>query len=198
MLFLGDRCDFGGEIGFFLLDTLTEQQTGHAGDFDRRADDRMQIVDREHMAVGDISVAAQVARIKAANPDVLLIWVIGPPTATVLHGLIDAGVTTPIILSSGDLVPAFLNQYGSLLPKDTYISAMAYYAGNVLTDRSTVGRLSEMTNALRSGVRRVRTLSASANGATMPNSCCRSCRLRRPAGTRSRRSCMGSAGGSSC
>jgi len=109
----------------------------------------MQIVDREHFAAGDISVAAQLARIKAANPDVLVIWVIGPPAATVLHGLIDAGMTMPIILSSGDLLPAFMRQFGALLPKETYMPAMSFYAGNVLTDGATRSALTEMTTALQ-------------------------------------------------
>ena len=35
---LGGSRDFGCEVGFFLLDAFAEQQTGHAGNLDRRAD----------------------------------------------------------------------------------------------------------------------------------------------------------------
>ncbi|ENN87013.1 hypothetical protein RHSP_13228 [Rhizobium freirei PRF 81] len=34
---LGDGSNFGSEVGFFLLDAFAEEQTGHAGDFDRGA-----------------------------------------------------------------------------------------------------------------------------------------------------------------
>lgn len=113
---------------------------------DRRG---METVAQEHFAFGDVSVAAQIARIKAAKPDMLVIWVIGPPAGTVLHGLIDGGATMPIVLSSGDLLPVFMTTYGNLLPKETYIPAMAFYAGNALTDRATQSALGTMTDALR-------------------------------------------------
>ena len=44
---------------------------------------------REHFANGDLSVAAQIARIKSSNPQALLAWTTGTSLATVLHGARD-------------------------------------------------------------------------------------------------------------
>ena len=107
------------------------------------------IVEREHFALGDLSVAAQMARIKAANPDVLIVWVIGAPAGTVLHAIADSGTSIPMVMSSGNLTPSFIKQFGEILPKDLFFPAMPFYATNDLTDRSTQSAVATMSDALR-------------------------------------------------
>jgi branched-chain amino acid transport system substrate-binding protein len=82
------------------------------------------LVDREHYNPTDISVAAQISHIKAANPQVLFAWATGTPIATVLHGAIDGGLDVPIFTSHGNMTYLAMNQLSDLAPK-----AGLYFAG---------------------------------------------------------------------
>jgi branched-chain amino acid transport system substrate-binding protein len=84
----------------------------------------MTVVAREHFNTSDISVAAQIAHIKAANPDVLDAWTTGAPLSTVLHGLQYAGYDLPVLTSYGNLLYSAMGQFGDLAPK-----AGLYFAG---------------------------------------------------------------------
>lgn len=84
----------------------------------------MTVVANEHFNPGDQSVAAQIARIKAANPQALLIWAPGTPFGTALRGLRDAGVDIPTATTSANMVVSQLKQYTGLIP-----SAGLYFQG---------------------------------------------------------------------
>jgi branched-chain amino acid transport system substrate-binding protein len=75
------------------------------------------LIAREHYNIGDISAAAQIARIKALNPDVLYCWTTGIALATVLHGLKDAGYDVPAYSSHGNMLYTSMEQFGDLAPK---------------------------------------------------------------------------------
>jgi branched-chain amino acid transport system substrate-binding protein len=81
------------------------------------------VVEREHFAVGDISVAAQLARIKAANPQVMIGWASGTPFATIIRGVADAGLDVPIIASNSNLTFATMHGLTQYLPKDLLFAA---------------------------------------------------------------------------
>ena len=74
------------------------------------------IVAREHFSIGDISLAAQVARIRSANTDAVLAWVTGSPLGTVLHAFRDAGIDLPLVSTSGNASYTELDTFRSLLP----------------------------------------------------------------------------------
>jgi branched-chain amino acid transport system substrate-binding protein len=75
-------------------------------------------VAREHFNLTDVSVGAQIARIKAANPQALLTWTVGPAFGTELHGIADGGLDVPVLGSNGDMVYAQLEQYKGFMPKE--------------------------------------------------------------------------------
>ncbi|HXP93554.1 MAG TPA: ABC transporter substrate-binding protein [Candidatus Binatia bacterium] len=108
----------------------------------------IQIVARQYFAPGDISAAAQMARIKAANPDVLVAWSTGTPAGTLFRSAHDAGLDVPTITSPGNLNAAFFRQYGSLLPTNLYFAAVPYYAGDVLNNRATKTAIATLTDSL--------------------------------------------------
>ena len=81
------------------------------------------LVAREHFNTTDISVAAQIARIKAANPDVLITFVTGPGFGTLLHGVHDAGLDVPVYGSGGNMNIQLMEQYQPFLPKMLYLNA---------------------------------------------------------------------------
>jgi branched-chain amino acid transport system substrate-binding protein len=82
----------------------------------------MTLVTQEHFGLSDVSVAAQISRIKAANPDAIVAWANGPAFGTVLRGIQDSGLSVPIGASAGNLVYTFLKQFGPLLAKETYFA----------------------------------------------------------------------------
>lgn len=78
----------------------------------------VEYVAHEHFNLSDVSVAAQMARIKAANPQVLLTSTVGPAFGTELHGVTDAGLDIPVACSNGDMVSAQLDSYKTFAPKE--------------------------------------------------------------------------------
>ncbi|HEV8021191.1 MAG TPA: ABC transporter substrate-binding protein [Candidatus Lustribacter sp.] len=66
-------------------------------------------VDYEHFNDSDISVAAQLARIKAADPQFLYVSASGTPFQTILRGILDAGMgKLPIVTSAANMESGLL------------------------------------------------------------------------------------------
>jgi branched-chain amino acid transport system substrate-binding protein len=78
----------------------------------------LQLLDREHFAPADTSVAAQLAKMKSFNPDMIIDATVGTSTATVLRAVKDAGMDTlPMMSSLGNVIHAQMDQYTTILPK---------------------------------------------------------------------------------
>jgi branched-chain amino acid transport system substrate-binding protein len=89
----------------------------------------MTIVDDEHFAVADISVTAQMARIKAANPQVVVIWATGTPMGTALRANSDLGLDVPVYVTNSNMTTTQAKQYAPIIPKQYYSAAPGYVAG---------------------------------------------------------------------
>ncbi len=76
------------------------------------------LVAHQHFAPSATSTSAQIADIKAANPQVLISWMIGAPFATVLRGAHDGGLDVPIVTNGANGSAAFMTQVASFLPKE--------------------------------------------------------------------------------
>ncbi len=94
------------------------------------------VVERAHFNITDVSVAAQIEHIKAANPQALIAWSTGTPIATVFKGIIQAGLDIPIGTTNGNMTYAQMTQYASFLPKQLYIAAPEWvqHAGIITLD----------------------------------------------------------------
>jgi branched-chain amino acid transport system substrate-binding protein len=90
----------------------------------------VQMLVYEHMNPADISVAAQMARIKAANPQAVLTLATGSPWGTIMRGLNDAGIDVPVGGGHGNAVYSELTQYRSFLPRELYFPGLAALAPN--------------------------------------------------------------------
>ena len=75
------------------------------------------LVAREHFATSDLSVAAQISRIKTANPQALVVWTAGTGLGVALHGIHDVDLDVPIMAGNGNMVRAQLTGYDAFLPK---------------------------------------------------------------------------------
>jgi len=83
-----------------------------------------QIVEREHFNPADISVAAQMSRIKASDAQVLFAYTTGTPFATVLRGIVNAGLEIPVMGSSGNETYAQAHAYAPFMPKALYFAGI--------------------------------------------------------------------------
>lgn len=116
-----------------IAELVTTDATGQGADqaietaFAAPENKDLHLVDREYFGVTDLSVAAQIARIKASNPDALVTWIVGTSAGTAFRGLRDAGVDLPTLMSSGNLTPSFVKQYGPLFPYQLFTPVIPYY-----------------------------------------------------------------------
>jgi branched-chain amino acid transport system substrate-binding protein len=94
------------------------------------------IVSNEHFAPADISIAAQISRVKEQKPQVALAFATGPAFATMMHNIQEAGLDMPIVGSGGNMNYAQLEQYNSFLPKTLLFLA----GGGVVADPAISGK----------------------------------------------------------
>ena len=98
----------------------TEFNAALANAMQRSENHDFELVDSERFNVPDVSVAGQMAKIKAAAPDVLITWTAGSGFGTLLHGINDGGLAMPIAACNCNMIHAQLAQYASFLPKELY------------------------------------------------------------------------------
>ena len=89
------------------------------------------------------------ARIKAANPDVVIAWATGGPAGTLFRSEHDAGIDLPTYTTTGNLTANFIKQYGSLFPAGSvYFATVPLYAGDALNSPATRSAINLMTSEL--------------------------------------------------
>lgn len=123
MRYLKDR----GFTRFAIL--TTTDATGH--DFEasyvnvlaRPENKAVTIVANEHFAPTDISVNAQLSRIKATNPQVLIMGTIGLASGTIFRGVQDLGMDIPVVAPNGNMLYQEMAQFASILPKELLFPA---------------------------------------------------------------------------
>jgi branched-chain amino acid transport system substrate-binding protein len=89
----------------------------------------IKLVAHEYMSNADLSVAAQISKIKAANPQALIAWTIGTPTGTVLQGVNNAGLDIPVALSNANMTFPAMKQWATFLPKELLFPGAPFLAG---------------------------------------------------------------------
>ena len=88
----------------------------------------MNIVAYEHFAPSEISVTAQMARIKSQNPQGLVVIASGSAFGTVLHAMNDVGLDVPVITSAVNMNEDQLKQYERFLPKELVFNSAQFFA----------------------------------------------------------------------
>lgn len=90
------------------------------------------VVAHERFGIGDVSASAQAARLKASNPDAIVLTSVGTPMGTALHALKDVDLdAVPVITNFGNLVHAQLEQYASFMPDRLYLTAPRFVSYDV-------------------------------------------------------------------
>ncbi len=110
--------------GWTKLATLqTTDASGQDGDegvktvLARPANADMKLVAVEHFNPTDISVTAQIERIKQSGAQALISWSSGSPVATVFKGMIQGGLDIPIAPTSANLTFSAMSQWKDFLPR---------------------------------------------------------------------------------
>jgi branched-chain amino acid transport system substrate-binding protein len=92
----------------------------------------LSVVAREHYATADLSVAAQISRIKESGAQALIAWGTGTPIGTVFHAVNDAGLTIPVSVSASNMIYPEMLQFSSFAPKDLISATPASIALDAL------------------------------------------------------------------
>jgi branched-chain amino acid transport system substrate-binding protein len=99
----------------------------------------VQLIENLHFNPSDVSVSAQIERIKSAGPDALIAWTTGAPAGTVFKAVTQAALDIPIATTDGNMTHAQMSQYASFLPKELYIPASQWAGlGEEETDSAEV------------------------------------------------------------
>jgi branched-chain amino acid transport system substrate-binding protein len=101
----------------------------------------VQVPERQRFNPTDVSVTAQIERIKAAGPQALIAWSTGAPIATVFKAVLQAGLDLPVGTTNGNMTYAQMTQYKDFLPKELHIPSSAFpaHAGLLALDPKVEG-----------------------------------------------------------
>ena len=91
----------------------------------------MEITAKEHFNPSDVTVAAQITRVKASNAQALIAWTTGTPFGTVLRSASDDGLDIPILTTNGNMTFAQMAAYAGFMPKELLFPGFAYVATEV-------------------------------------------------------------------
>jgi branched-chain amino acid transport system substrate-binding protein len=108
------------------------------------------VVARERFSTTDINIAAQISRIKAANPDALINPTIGPGFQTLLRSMRDGGLDVPTDASAGNMTYAQMAAYAGFLPTELFFGA----ARGILPEPSTRGAMRKAQDAYFAALKR--------------------------------------------
>lgn len=83
----------------------------------------MQVVSHERFNPDELSVAAQVSRIKAAGAQAMVVWGAPNVLATAIHSISDSGLDIPTLVGDSIMVYSVMNQLNGFLPKQLYFAS---------------------------------------------------------------------------
>jgi hypothetical protein len=90
------------------------------------------------------------ARLKAADPDMLILWTTGTSFGTLLRGSQALGMSDlPTLTTAGNLTFVQMKQYASLLPTQLYFAGLPALAPEAVTDRQTKAAVAEYQAAMK-------------------------------------------------
>lgn len=88
------------------------------------------VTDHESFDPTAVTVTTQLAKIKASNPQAILIWTTGTPLGTVLSGMQQLGMQKlPTMTTNGNASTAQLGQMTNKLPDQLYFPGAPFMAG---------------------------------------------------------------------
>jgi branched-chain amino acid transport system substrate-binding protein len=99
----------------------------------------------EHYNLSDLSVVAQLSRIKAAGAQAFIAFTTGTAIATVLHGMQDLGLEIPCVTSPGNMSYAQMESYKAFMPKELLFAGPPALVPEQLTDNGVKKAVADFT-----------------------------------------------------
>lgn len=92
------------------------------------------LVEQQRFNPADVSAAAQVERIKAANPQAMIAWSTGSAVGTVFKAITSAGLDVPVGTTNGNMTYAQMQAFAAFLPRELYVPSAEWpqHAGRTL------------------------------------------------------------------
>ena len=109
----------------------------------------MSIVSAQHFNATDPTASAQIANMKAANPDAIIVWANGTAFGTVLRNLKDIGSDIPVITTGANLNQRVMAQFASVLPATMLFNGIVYFGRNDLSRGPLRTRIDEFYTAFK-------------------------------------------------
>ena len=110
------------------------------------------LVADEKFNVSDLSATAQMTRIKAALPQVVVVWATGTPMGTALRAFGDAGLTVPLFVSNSNMTTTQAKQYAAIIPRDYYSAAPGYVAHVAPSADSKIAQTAYFSSISKAGI----------------------------------------------
>lgn len=86
------------------------------------------LVDKEHFNPTDLSVDAQMQRIKASGAQVVVCYAPGTPFGTLLRGVKDAGIDLPVATGNANMTYPQMKQYATFMPTTLLFPGLPFLA----------------------------------------------------------------------
>jgi branched-chain amino acid transport system substrate-binding protein len=112
----------------------------------------LQVVANEHFAVGDLTVTAQLTRIKASGAQAIDAWTTGSPFGTVARGISEAAWDGILMTNAGNQSRAQMEQYSAYLPRQFIICTSPVYAIGQLPAAVRLARATWLDALHQSGI----------------------------------------------
>ncbi len=90
----------------------------------------MTLVENTHFNANDVGITAQIERIRAANPQVVVSWATAAAGATVFRALVQAGLDLPVAASGSNMTYGQMVDYAAFLPKQMLFGTSAWAAAS--------------------------------------------------------------------
>jgi branched-chain amino acid transport system substrate-binding protein len=84
------------------------------------------VSDYEHFAPADLSVQAQMIKIRESKPDAVIAWGSGAPVQTEFRAIKEAGITVPIVVSLANQNYGTMKQWTDIIPKQLLLYSMKW------------------------------------------------------------------------
>ena len=107
------------------------------------------VVDREHFATADLSVAAQVTRIRAASPQAVIAWASGTPFGTFLRNAHEVGLDVPVLTTPANQTYEQMATYADILPTELLFCTGPFSSPELISDRSMRTAVDALYDSLR-------------------------------------------------
>lgn len=88
----------------------------------------IKLIAEERFSPTALGITAQVAKIKAANPDLVLLWAAGPAFLMSLRELKNSGLDVPVVTNPLNADGDLLKANSAILPKTLFVQGLPYQA----------------------------------------------------------------------